>query len=146
VVERKNHSIVGATKAMLHDRGLPVFSWVEACNTAIFMQNKSPHKVLGQVTPKEAFTCKKPDVSHFCIFVTKVCYHVSKDSKKKLEPNVEKGIFVDYNETSQAYRVYIPSLKMTIIRQDVRFEEDRALRESLEQGQVGVLEESQPGT
>ena len=44
--ERKNRSIFGVTKAMLHDQGFPMFFWVEACNTRIFLQNKSPHKVL----------------------------------------------------------------------------------------------------
>lgn len=37
VDERKNWSIVGATKAILHDQGLPMFLWVDACNTTIFL-------------------------------------------------------------------------------------------------------------
>jgi len=75
VAERKNHSIVGAAKAMLHDQGLSMFLCVEACNTIVFLQNKCPHKVIGRVTPKEAFTGKKHDVSHFRIFGTKVFCH-----------------------------------------------------------------------
>lgn len=66
---------------------------------------------------------------------------MSKESKKKLEPTTEKVIFVGYNETSQAHKVYIPSLKKTVIRQDVRLEEDKALRKSLQREQVGVLGE-----
>jgi hypothetical protein len=45
-------------------------------------------------TPEEAFTSKKPDVSHFKNFGSSVYLHVTKDSKKKLEPTVEVGIFV----------------------------------------------------
>jgi transposase InsO family protein len=43
VAERKNGAIVGAARAMLHDQGLPLFLWDEACNTAVYLQNKSPH-------------------------------------------------------------------------------------------------------
>jgi transposase InsO family protein len=68
VSERKNRVIVGATKAMLHDQNLPKFLWAKACNTAIYLQNRSPHKVLENVTPKEAFTERKPDIIHLRIF------------------------------------------------------------------------------
>ena len=47
-------------------------------------------------TPEEAFTDKKPDVSHFKIFGSFVYVHVTKDTKKKLEPIAEVGIFVGY--------------------------------------------------
>jgi hypothetical protein len=47
VVERKNRAIVGAARAMLHDQGLPLFLWVEACYTTVYLQNRSPHKVVG---------------------------------------------------------------------------------------------------
>ena len=52
--------------------------------------------------------------------------------RKKLDPIAKKGIFVGYIETAQAYRVYLSDLKKKILRQDVRFEESRALRKSLE--------------
>ena len=47
VAERKNRSIVGAARAMLHDQGLPLHLWAEACNIAIFVQSRSPHQILG---------------------------------------------------------------------------------------------------
>ena len=68
VVERKNRTIVGAAKAMPHDQGLPLFLWAEACNTAVYLQNRSPYRALGHVTSEEAFSGKKPDVGHFRIF------------------------------------------------------------------------------
>jgi transposase InsO family protein len=30
---------VGATRAMLHDQGLPMHLWAEACNTAVYVKN-----------------------------------------------------------------------------------------------------------
>jgi len=47
----------------------------------------------------------------------------------KLEPIAEKGIFMGYSETPQAYRVYLPRLKKTVLKRVVRFEESRALRD-----------------
>ena len=37
VSERKNRTIVGAARAMLHDQGLPLHLWAEACNTTIYV-------------------------------------------------------------------------------------------------------------
>ena len=59
---------MGAARAMLHDQGLPVHLWAEACNTAVYVKNRCPHRVLGMSTPEEAFTGQKPNVSHFKIF------------------------------------------------------------------------------
>ena len=52
VAERKNRSIVGAARAMIHDQGLPLFLWAEACNIAAYLQNRSPHRALGNMTPQ----------------------------------------------------------------------------------------------
>ena len=60
--------------------------WVEACNTAVYVKNCCPDRVLGMSTPKESFTSKKPDISHLKIFGSPVYIHVTKDAKKKLEP------------------------------------------------------------
>jgi hypothetical protein len=58
--------------------------WVEACNIAVYVQNRCPHRVLSMSTPEEAFIGKKTDVSHFKIFGSSIFMHVTKDSRKKL--------------------------------------------------------------
>ena len=94
VAERKNRSIGGAAKAMLHDQGLLLLLWAEACNTAVYLQNRSPHRALGHVTPEEAFFGKNPDVGHLRIFGCIAYSYVPKEKRTKLEPTTEKGIFV----------------------------------------------------
>jgi transposase InsO family protein len=37
VIERKNIMIVGAVRVMLHDQGLPIHLWEEACNTVVYV-------------------------------------------------------------------------------------------------------------
>ena len=71
---------------MLHDQGLPLFLWAEACNTAVYLQNMSLHHALGHVTPEEAFSGKKPDVGHFRIFGCIAYSYVPKEKRTKLEP------------------------------------------------------------
>jgi hypothetical protein len=130
VAERKNRAIVGAARAMLHDQGLPLFLWAEACYTAVYLQNRSPHRAVGSMTPEEAFSGKKLEVGHFRIFGCITYSYVPSEKRTKMEPMVERGIFVGYSETSKAFRIYLPSLRKTVLRRDVRFEEDGAFRKS----------------
>ena len=88
--------------------------WVEACNTNVYVQNHCPHRVLGRSTPKEAFSGKKLDVSHFNIFGSYVYVHVTKNVRKKLEPTAEVGIFVGYTQTPYNYRVCIFQTKKSL--------------------------------
>lgn len=55
VEERKNQTIIEAVKAMIHDQDLQMHLWAEAARTTIYVQNRSPHRVLGNTTPKEMF-------------------------------------------------------------------------------------------
>ena len=70
--------------------------WAEACNTAVYVKNRCPHRVLDMSTPEEAFTGKKSNISHLNIFGSSIYIHVTKDTRKKLEPIAEVGIFVGY--------------------------------------------------
>eukprot|EP00253_Pinus_taeda_P031801 PITA_31801 len=132
VDERKNISIVGVPRAMLHDQSLPLQFWVEACNTSVYLRNKTPHGILGMSTPEEYFLRKKPDVSHFRIFGSLVYYHVSKEARKKLDLAAKFGIFLGYTDTPHNYHVYLPSLRMKMLRKDVKFDEEKVMRCSIE--------------
>ena len=97
--------MVGASKAMLFDQGLPLFLWVEAYMAVVYI--RCPHTALGRKTPEEVFTGTRSNASHIRIF-SSVCYsHVHANTRKKLDPSGEKGLLVGYSEISQAYRVYI---------------------------------------
>ena len=84
VAERKNRSIIEATKEMIHDQGLPMHLWAEASSTAVYVKNRSPHKILGNKTFEEVFTGKNPKVSHLRIFGCPVFIHVPKEKIKKI--------------------------------------------------------------
>ena len=54
--------------AMLCDLDLLLSLWVEAACTTVYIQIKSLHAILGEKTPKEVFTSKKPIVDCMKIF------------------------------------------------------------------------------
>ena len=54
VVEMKKQTIVSAARAMIHDQGLQMYLWVEACGIAVYVQNRSPHRRLGDITPEKS--------------------------------------------------------------------------------------------
>jgi len=83
-------------------------------------------------TPKESYSGKRPYVGHFSIFGSSVYCHVTKYAVKKLEPTTKLGIFVGYTDTPHNYQVYLPTNMMTVVRRDVRFDEEKAMRVSLE--------------
>ena len=85
-----------------------------------------PYRVLSNKTPKEAFSGEKPKVSHLRIFGCLMYIHIPKEKRTKLDPLGKKGIFVGYNETSKAYRIYFPRFKKINISRDVTFDEDSA--------------------
>ena len=71
-------------------------------------------------------------MSHIHIFDS-VCYcHVLAENRKKLDPSGEKGLLVGYSDISKVYRVYIPSPRRIIVSRYFQFDEDRALRRSLD--------------
>jgi hypothetical protein len=129
VAERKNETIIEATKAMIHDQSLPMTLWAEAC-MIVYVQNCSPHQILKNITPEEAFTKVKPEIRYFKIFGCPVYLHVPKEKRSKLEPSGRKGTFVGYNESSKAYRIYIPGQKQIEVSKDVTFEEEVAFQKS----------------
>ena len=107
VAERKNQTVVEATKAMIHDQSLSMFLSEEAPKTIVYVQNKFPHRILKNMTLEESFIGVKPKVGHLRIFGCPVYIHVPKDKRKKLEPSGKKGTFVGYSESSKDYRIYI---------------------------------------
>ena len=126
MAERKNRSIVGATRAMLHDQSLPFFLWAEACSTAVYVLNRGSHRALGCKTPDEMFTGKVPEIGHFWNFGFLTYSHVPSEKRTKLEATGERGLFVSYDETSKAFRIYLPAQRKVVVRREVRFEEERA--------------------
>ena len=78
------------------------------------------------------FTVKVHEIGHFHIFGCLTYSHVPFEKRPKLEATGERGIFVGYNETSKAFRIYLPAQRKIVVRREVKFEEEKAFRRSLD--------------
>ena len=119
-------------KAMITDLDLPLSLWAEVTGTVVYIQNRSPHAILGEKTLEEVFTKKKPAVDHMRIFGTPVYVHVPKEKRAKLETSSKKGIFVDYNDNSKVCHIYVPRQRYIEVSRDVIFHEEAVFRKTLE--------------
>jgi hypothetical protein len=134
VAERKNRSIEGIVKTLLNDQGLSMFLWGEETMTTIYVKNRSPHRILKDITPEEAFLGKKPNVENLRIFGCHVYSHIPKDKRNKIEPSGKKGIFVVYSDSSKAYRIYIMEQHKIEVSKDVTFK--KSIEETIEEEEI----------
>jgi len=97
VAERKNKHIAKITRAMLNEKNLPNYFWVETVATAVYITNRTPTVAVHGMTPEEKFTGKKPNVSHLRMFGCIAYVHVLDEKRSKLDPKDEKCIFIGYS-------------------------------------------------
>ena len=92
----------------------------------MYVQNRTPHRVLDNKTPEEDFSGEKPKVNHMRIFGFLVYIHIPKEKRNKFNPSGRKGIFIGYSDTSKDYRIYFPGFNNIDISIGVTFDEDSA--------------------
>nr|GEX88191.1 retrovirus-related Pol polyprotein from transposon TNT 1-94 [Tanacetum cinerariifolium] len=145
VLERRNRTLIEATRTMLIYAQASLFLWAEAVATACYTQNRSIIRLRHGKTPHEVLHNKLPDLSFLHVFGA-LCYPTN-DSENlgKLQPNADIGIFIGYTPTKKAFRIYNRRTRRiveTILR---RFDELTAM--ASEQSSSGpALNEMTPAT
>lgn len=139
VAERANRTLVEMARCMLLQSGVPDSLWAEAINTAAYIRNRCPTKLLENLTPMEAWSFEKPYVGFMRIFGSKVIALEKKPFRGKFEPKGKKYILVGYSQESKAYRLWTPGTKTVIKRRDVRFIEDLESQTSSPKENYGAL-------
>nr|GEW63053.1 retrovirus-related Pol polyprotein from transposon TNT 1-94 [Tanacetum cinerariifolium] len=96
VVERRNRTLIEATRTMLIYAQASLFLWVKVMATACYTQNRSIIRLRHGKTPYELMHNKLPDLSFLHVFGA-LCYP-SNDSENlgKLQPKADIGIFIGY--------------------------------------------------
>nr|GEU81111.1 hypothetical protein [Tanacetum cinerariifolium] len=104
--ERKNRTLIEATRTMLGDSLLPIPFWVEAVNTACYVQNRvlvtKPHNK----TPYELLHGRTPSISFMRSFGCPVTILNTLDSLGKFDRKVDEGFLVRYSVNSKSFRVF----------------------------------------
>jgi hypothetical protein len=124
VAERKNCTLKEMANCMIQSNALCLLYWAEAINCANYIVNHTPTKALKNITPEEAWTKIKRDVSHFRVFGSIAWARIPDEKRKALQPKSEKFIFVGYCENVEGYILLQPHCNEIILRRDVKFDEN----------------------
>ncbi|MBV8801912.1 MAG: hypothetical protein JO131_02910, partial [Gammaproteobacteria bacterium] len=111
---------------MLKCKNLPKEFWAEAVDCAVYLLNRCPTRSLNNLTPQEAWSGRRPTVSHFKIFGSIAYAHVPDQKRSKLEDKSSKFIFVGYDARSKAYKLFDPLTNKIKVSRDVEFDEKSA--------------------
>ncbi|GJW06705.1 putative ribonuclease H-like domain-containing protein [Tanacetum coccineum] len=123
VVERRNHTLIEATRTMLIYAKDPLFLWAKAVAIACYTQNRSMIRRRHGKTPYELLHDKPPDLLYLHVFGA-LCYPTN-DSENlgKLQPKADIGIFIGYAPTKKAFRIYNRRTRRIIETIHVAFDE-----------------------
>jgi hypothetical protein len=77
--------------------------WIKLVKTIVYLRNKSPIRILNQLTLYKYLYKKKPDVSHLKIINLAIYYYEIKSESRlnrkiKLEPKIRKCRFIKYGK------------------------------------------------
>ena len=101
----------------------PPFFWPYALNTATYLFNILPSKLLGNLTPTHLLYSKPPSYTHFWIFGC-LCFPLIPSTKiHKLQSRSSPCVFLGYPSSHRGYRCYELTTHKIIISRHVVFDE-----------------------
>ena len=122
-IERRHRVIRELGLTMMYHSHVPLYMWVEAFQTAVFLLNRLPTTVLGNETPFYMLHGFHFDYSSLRVFGSK-CFPYIWDSKAhKFDPKSCLCVFVGYSEKHKGYKCFNPRTKKFIISRHVSFDE-----------------------
>ena len=71
---------------MLNEMKVPLYYWVEATITAIYLMNGCTTSGIPNLTPDEVYFGKKPSFTHLKVFLCVCFVHIPQEVKTKMEP------------------------------------------------------------
>ena len=126
VAERKNRTILDMVRSMLKSKNMPKEFWAEAVQCAVYVQNRCPHAKMGDQTPQEAWSGRKPTVSHLRVFGSVAYAHVPDQRRTKLDDKSKKYVFIGYDEKTKAFKLFDPIEEKVVVSRDVQVNEESA--------------------
>nr|GEW25329.1 hypothetical protein [Tanacetum cinerariifolium] len=106
IAKRKNRTLIEAARTMLADSLLPIPFWVEAVNTACYVQNKVLVTKPYNKTPYELLLGRTSSIGFMRPFGCSVTILNTLDPLGKFNGKVDEGFLVRYSVSSKAFRVF----------------------------------------
>uniref|UniRef100_K3WYJ4 Integrase catalytic domain-containing protein n=1 Tax=Globisporangium ultimum (strain ATCC 200006 / CBS 805.95 / DAOM BR144) TaxID=431595 RepID=K3WYJ4_GLOUD len=116
-------SIVTIGRSMLHHVGLDKTFWAEAAMTAIYIKNRLPSPKVETKTPYEIVFKTKPSVRHMRVFDCLAYVLTPREKRLKWDAKSRRCLFMGYEESSKAYRVYDIEGGNVVLTRDVNCDE-----------------------
>ncbi|KAI3729553.1 hypothetical protein L6452_18214 [Arctium lappa] len=112
VAERRNRTLIEATRSLLADSKLPITFWAEAVNTACYVQNRVLVVKQKNKTPYELLNKRKPFIGFFKPFGCRCTILNTKSHLGKFDSKADDGFLVGYSSQSKAYKVFNSSSRI----------------------------------
>ncbi|GKD99695.1 putative ribonuclease H-like domain-containing protein [Tanacetum coccineum] len=106
VAERKNRTLIEATRTMLVDSMLPTTFWAEAVNIVCYVLNRVLVIKPYNKTPYELIHGRSPLIDFMKPFGCPVTILNTRDHLGNFDGKADKGYFVGYSVVSKAMRVF----------------------------------------
>uniref|UniRef100_A0A2N9JBE9 Integrase catalytic domain-containing protein n=1 Tax=Fagus sylvatica TaxID=28930 RepID=A0A2N9JBE9_FAGSY len=113
VAKRKNRSILNMARSMLKSKKMPKELWAEAVDCAVYLSNRCPTRSVQGKTPQQAWSRKKPTISHLRVFGSIAYVHVPNQERSKLDDKSENYEFIGYDPSSKNQESYFPEVPTT---------------------------------
>nr|GEW82086.1 retrovirus-related Pol polyprotein from transposon TNT 1-94 [Tanacetum cinerariifolium] len=110
VVERRNRTLIEASRTMLIYAKALLFLWVEAVATACYTQNRPMTRIRHGKTPYKLLHDKLPDLSFFHVFGA-LCYPTNNsENLVKLQPKAKFAMASEHNSSEPVLHEMTPAI------------------------------------
>ena len=102
---------------------MPLKFWDAAFQTAVFLINRLPSKVIDNETPYERLLGHKPDYSFLHTFGCACWPNLRPYNTKKLQFHSKRCVFLGYSDSHKGFKCLDPSKGRVYISRDIVFDE-----------------------
>ena len=121
-IEQKHRHLVETGLALLYHASVPLHYWDDAFQTACYLINQLPTKILQNHSPFEIFFQNYPDYNLLRFFGCACWPNLRPYNAHELQPHSIKCVFLGYSLHHRGYKCLHVSISYLYISRDVLFE------------------------
>jgi transposase InsO family protein len=137
IAERANRTVLEAAKAMVSGANLPKSFWPFAVRAAAQVLNRTHIKKRTGKTAYEAFTGKKPDISHLHVFGCDAYFFLHRNERQKMGNKMREAIYLGFDVEHHCDMLWDIHNRKMVLSRDVRYKD----RQFLHAAQVSGVRE-----
>ncbi|XP_070050893.1 uncharacterized protein [Nicotiana tomentosiformis] len=124
VAKRKHRTVLEIARALRFQADIPLRFWGECVNTAVYLLNRLPSRVINFKSPFEMIYLHAPSLSHLRVFGC-LCYAVVPKYMDKFASKAMPSVLLGYSSTQNGYKPYdLQNKTLLAMKQEVAALED----------------------